>query len=140
MGINVKFLVRTKNPLTVRQFDHLSEKFEHRLECFEGYWDKLQRDRELENVFEVRNAQRYYSEGYQRGNPLPWITMAEFFEHELPGCEVFYMSGDFYCEVEDEVRFSQPWPKEEREELKRLYFSKGRSELEEGLARSTMDM
>lgn len=47
---------------------------------------------------------RLYSEGYERGYPLPWIEYAEYLEWRYPGSYVSY-GGDCY-------KCISPWTKE----------------------------
>lgn len=61
---------------------------------------------------------RYYGPGYERGNILNYCAIAEWFEQNIPGCEVFY-GGDGSV---------QPFPAEERERMRaHLYTTDGRA-------------
>lgn len=60
---------------------------------------------------------RLYGKYYERGNPMPWITFAEFIEFKYPGSWCSY-TGDSYHQI-------FPWTKEDREELKLHFFQHG---------------
>lgn len=71
-----------------------------------------------EHGFEVQWMQRYYGEGYERGDIFFVINLAEFFEYHIGRCRIFY-GGDF---SDDMVELHS----EERRKLKKHSFRVGR--------------
>jgi len=69
-------------------------------------------------MLEVFLSGRYYGEGYERGDVFRYIAIAEFMEHALPGCSVYY-GGDSSGVV------AELFGATEREQLKQYAFENG---------------
>jgi hypothetical protein len=73
-----------------------------------------------ECLLELSLSGRYYGPGYERGNILVYCAIAEWLEHNIPGCEVWY-GGD------SSGVLAEPFNEAKRVELrKHLYGEEGR--------------
>lgn len=114
MGIDARMLLKVKGDYTERQTLELARQA---FECFgkDTLWvdewnsqdrkhcilkiDKYEQDGETlypkdnESFLEVRLWGRYYGKGYERGDLLSYIMLAEYLEIKIPNVEVWY-GGD----------------------------------------------
>lgn len=87
------------------------------------YWEDAEEPIRATNgecLLQVHMWTRYYGIGYERGDLLTLCAIAEWFETNIEGCEVWY-GGDSsgVCAL--------PWPDEERKKLRQhLYSTHGR--------------
>lgn len=118
MGVNAQMLVVTREKQTPAQVRKMAydiceafgsdsfwvwEDYEndngttgrHALEIIEHYAQDgpAMQPAKGEQYIQVHPATRYYGKGYERGNLPKLIAIAEWLEHRLPGCAVWY-GGD----------------------------------------------
>ena len=126
MGIDVEFQAVIPKVLTEREteelYEEMADRFDFRLHVDTivivksedlDFYDDFKMP-EGYTLLDFKTLCRLYAQGYERGDPVPWITYAEYIEWKYAGAWVSY-SGDSYVHI-------SPWTKEAREELKLYYF------------------
>lgn len=84
---------------------------------------------EGEQLIRIALAGRYYGEGYERGDPIVYINIAEFLELALPDAAIWYGGDSSGCVAE-------PFGPAERAKLKAYYFSTGHAPYRGAFGRS----
>lgn len=132
MGIDTTFEALIPKAMTDAEIEALKERIQHLDICrplsgirrlkskygteidYYGYLEEKPMS-DNETMLDFDNGSRYYGEGYERGNPLPFIQLAEYLEFTFPGVKI-YQGGD-------STVFE--WTAQDREDVKKLYFTHG---------------
>ena len=120
MGIDVRFIVRPKEPLSEVELENLASDFRQEVGT-----NAVERIYEEAGLLHFYTLSRLYAEDYPRGNPIPWIRAAYWLDDRLPGCEVYYF-GDCY-DFDDMTQQGCHWTRESRMALAEHFFKVGSS-------------
>ena len=121
MGVDANMSFSTQRKLSDEDIGKLASKF---YDAFQSlvYLDTFRKCicrsyKNPEFEYMVNLSGRYYGPGYERGPIYAYVAIAEWLEHNIPGCQVFY-GGDGNLD-----KFGP----EERESFKHYFFELGHS-------------